>query len=345
MGQMGSSLSRLAGRQKAGRHKARSPSLILQYPADIIVYLCREHLPPESALALSLTCKSLFDLLFSKAKMRLNDPDREAFLLLLEKDVGHNRYYCHTCSVLHRFWSSEHTINCTFCVRVWEKSCRREFAYLSGTSFRVRYRHVRLVMNRHFLGPPNGLPLDKFEVKNTSYSSLRWREKWSAKILKDELFLSGTRTLSWLHGTDQALRDNLDNCLYSICTHVATNKSAKLTVSALHTDSPSACLIVPCRGAIGSCNQCLTDYDTTVERRSTEIKYGERKLVTEYWFITITSYHQLGSGRSPFDPKWRAFEGQGSWVSWRPSRDMTQYPQGAVREAWKESEKASHNPS
>ncbi|KAL2189262.1 hypothetical protein L209DRAFT_271446 [Thermothelomyces heterothallicus CBS 203.75] len=343
MGQMGSSLSRLAGRHNAGRHKARPPSLILQYPADIIVYLCREHLQPESALALSLTCKSLFDLLFSKAKTRLNDLDREAFLLLLEKDVGHNRYYCHTCSVLHRFWSSEHTSR-TFRYELWKKTCRDECAEFCGTNFAVLYRHVRLVMNRHFLGPPNGLPLDKFEVRDSS-SCGRWRERWSAKILKDELFLSGTRTLSWLHGTDQALRDNLDNCMYSICTHVHTDKSAMLTVSALHTDSPSTGLIVPCRDAIGSCNQCLTDYDTTVERRSTEIKYGERKLVTEYWFITITSYHQLGNGRAPFDLKWQAFEGRGSWVSWRPSRDMTQYPQGAVREAWKESEKASHNPS
>ncbi|KAL2169018.1 hypothetical protein VTG60DRAFT_6517 [Thermothelomyces hinnuleus] len=277
--------------------------------------------------------------------MRLNDSDREAFLLLLEKDVGHNRYYCHICSVLHRFWSSEHPTICIFRFGLWEKNCWREFAYFCGTHFRVRYRHVRLVMNRHFLGPPNGLPLDKFEVKNTSYCRLRWREKWSARILKDELFLSGTRTLSWIHGTDQELRDKLDNCLYSICSHVYTDKFARLTVSALHTDSPSAGLIVPCRDAIGSCNQCLTDFDATVERRSIEIKDGKRKRVTGYWFITITSFHQLGSGRSPFDHKWQAFAGHRLWAFWRPSRDMTRYPQGAVREAWKESEKASHNPS
>lgn len=309
-------------------------SLFLQLPVDIILLLCWEYLPPESALALSLTCKSLFGLVSGNAKMRLGDSGREAILLLLEKDAGYDRYYCHTCSVLHRFSSSAGPALRDFTWKFDKNDCRRhDLLYLMGSSLTISYHHVRLVMNRHFLGPPNGLPLDRFQLENTSFGSLRRKEKWSARILEDELFLSAARTLCWSHGADEALRNAVDDNWYAICGHVDMAKFARLSISAPH---PTTSLVAPCRDVVESCNKCLTDYDTTVERRW--IKDGRRKKTRACWFITVTSYHRLGGGRSPLDVKWHAFAARGFWDLYTTSRDMTRYPRSAVREMWKDGE-------
>ena len=294
--------------------------------------LCREHLPPGSALALSLTCKDLFCLVSARAKMRLNGSSREAFLLLLEKDVGCNWYYCHTCAVLHRFSSAAGPALRDFNWRSDENDCRRhDPLYLAGSGLRISYQHVRLVMNRHFLGPPNGLPLDIFQLENTSFGCIRWKEQWSARILEDELFLSATRTLHWSYvGADEALRNALDRNTYAICGHVEMSEFARLSIKALH---PTTGLVVPCRDVVESCNKCLTDYDTTVERRW--VKDGWRKETRACWYITVTSYHRLGGGRSPSDAKWHAFAARGFRDLYTISRNMARYPRGSVREMWK----------
>jgi hypothetical protein len=169
-------------------------------------------------------------------------------------------------------------------------------------------------MNRHFLDPPNGLALDKLQLEYTSRGPLRWREKWSARILQDELFLSATRTLCCVDMTDQELRDAVDNCNYEICGHVGAEKYARHPISALHLGSSPTGLFTPCRNLVESCPQCLTDYDTTVEQRWIEIRDGKgKRMRAACWFITITSYHRLGGGRAPWDAKWHAFAARGFW--------------------------------
>jgi len=202
----------------------------------------------------------------------------------------------------------------------------------------IGYHHVRLAMNRHFLGPPNGLPLDKFQLEYTSRGPVHWREKWSARILQDELFLSATRTLCRIDKTDQELRGAVDNYNYEICGHVNMEKYTRHPISALHLSSSFTGLFTPCRNVVESCTQCLTDYDTTVEQRWVKIRDGKGKRMSACWFITITSYHRLGGGRSPSDTKWHAFAARGFWDLFTLSRDMIRYPQGAVRQVWKEAE-------
>lgn len=123
------------------------------------------------------------------------------------------------------------------------------------------------------------------------------------------------------------------------CGGIASWLFARCTVGALHTSSSSTSLIVPCQEVIESCNKCLTDYDITVERRFTKVRDGRQKREIRYWFITINSYHRLGSGRSPYDGKWRVFMRPNYLLGPGYSRDTTRYPQGAVRDAWKESER------
>jgi hypothetical protein len=180
-------------------------------PADIVSYLCQEHLQPASAVALSLACKDLFDLVFPRARLGLNNAEREDLQLLLERDLGHGWWYCHSCSVLHPISAWGPTGGGSY--RQPERYDRRhDRRSLAGSRFTIGYQTVRLAMNRHFLGPPNDLPLENFEVKGITFSfgSVRWQEKWSAKILQDELFLFSRRTLSGIHQTDEAPRAALD---------------------------------------------------------------------------------------------------------------------------------------
>lgn len=167
---MGSSLSRSARRRLNARPPPPSP--FLELPVDLILYLIRHHLPPVSALALSLTCKPLSALASCQVgQPPLNIPDREAFLLLLEKDIAHTHYYCHPCSTLHRFSPSEPYALASSTWKLGEDDCRRRsLVFFNGSGTTLGYHHVRLAMNRHRLGPPNGIPLSKFNLRSPSHA-------------------------------------------------------------------------------------------------------------------------------------------------------------------------------
>lgn len=122
--------------------------------------------PPVSALSLSLTCKSLSALASCHGGHTTPSiPDREEFLLLLEKDVGRTHSYCHTCSTLHPFSSSEPYALASSTWKLGEDDCRRRaLVFFNGSGITLGYHHVRLAMDRHLFGPPNGLPLSKFNL-------------------------------------------------------------------------------------------------------------------------------------------------------------------------------------
>ncbi len=314
----------------------------LQLPVEIVVYLCQEYLPPVSAVALSLTCKDLYGLLFTGTKRGLvvDAFGREGLQLLLEKDIGHSWWYCQGCSLLHpistRGPAGDGMVNGRKVHSFGYDLARPHHSkqFLDGSGFHIDYQSVRLAMNRHFLGPPNGLPLENFEVEAVSASGslLPWREKWSARIRQDELFLSATRTLSSAGWEDEAFRAALDSEWRQVCGHrrVSTQATQPYCIGALRRPSPTtATIFTPCRDIVESCRRCLADYTTTVEW-----KWLGKTQPTAYWLITITSYYRLGDGRSHRDPKW---EGFGKWETafacWM-ERDMAAYPVGAVKAAW-----------
>ncbi|KAH6650834.1 hypothetical protein F5144DRAFT_589217 [Chaetomium tenue] len=98
----------------------------------------------------------------------MNALERQDLQLLLEKDLGHAWWYCHCCSLLLPIstqgptggtrdslsWVAGWDFNRPYHNRRW----------LEGSSFSVDYQSVRLVMNRHFLGP--------------------LKERWSARIVQ-----------------------------------------------------------------------------------------------------------------------------------------------------------------
>ncbi len=307
---------------------------LLQLPADIVSYICREHLQPDSVAALALTCKALYGLLFERAKLALDDHQRQELQLLLEKDMGHSWWYCHTCSVLHAI-SAQGPTGYSSHQPLGEPDRRpHDSQFLCGSGFSIDYQTVRLVMNRHFYGPPMGLALEDLSLKRVSLGRLRWNEAWSAKILRDELFISSTRTLSGMSWNERDLRAALDGECYELCAHVSTTGPSYSVAAALRrpafTSMTNRQFFIPCHDVIASCDRCLTDYAVTVERRLIEHEGGEDPAA--HWFITIISYHSLGSCRSPWGLKWKAFARSRAFPTQR--RDMMAYPLGAIKAAW-----------
>ncbi|KAK4124505.1 hypothetical protein N657DRAFT_571353, partial [Parathielavia appendiculata] len=124
---------------------------------------------------------------------------------------------------------------------------------LDGSGLNIDYQTVRLAMDRHFLGPPNGLSLENFNIEaiSTSGSVLPWQEKWSARMIKDELGSDTTRTLSGAGWADKAPGDALDKTPRQICGHIRTARPDFSSVNALRRpSSTSAAFFTPCRGLV-----------------------------------------------------------------------------------------------
>ncbi|KAK4225721.1 hypothetical protein QBC38DRAFT_530371 [Podospora fimiseda] len=326
---------------------ATEPELAFsKVPVDIILLLCEEHLSDQSALALSLTCKGLRCLIaqYHQTKLKqalINPSDHETFMLLLEKDHGHEVYYCHTCHILHRFLhrSQGPTVYPFESTRL--KKCRLNLLNLNfNVSYIIiSYRQVRLVMNRHFLDLPNGLPLESFNMRKREdffqNPNCYWSIILSAKVLQDKLFLCATRTFYLDRGSDQEVRHWLDETTVYICAHVAIGSPQRHLIRALYPLTTTG-FVEPCRDAVECCPHCITDYDTTVERRP--IDNDEEKGTTACWVITINSYHQLGAGRSPQDPEWRMITnwGMNKTRKYEGLPGLCTYGAGCARRMWKE---------
>lgn len=105
---------------------------------------------PESAVALSLTCRAAFGTLFLIAKHKLDESSLTELLRLLEKELSRRFFSCRFCNRLQRF------------SRSWSPSCPELQCGLEINSFgrlRVNLNHVYLVMISHYFGRGHGLSL------------------------------------------------------------------------------------------------------------------------------------------------------------------------------------------
>ncbi len=334
------SLSRLIPRRPQAQRNAPAQrpqpaqpqsSPLLQLPTDLVLFLSIEHLQPSTAVALSLTCKSLFALLFPTTKPRLTRPERLQLQLLLERDPAYNCWYCDTCCFLHRISSHGPTKGAVLEPNYSDHTS----VVLSGSGFSLTYQAVRLATTRHLLGPPHGLPLESFNLNLTATGPLRWKESWSARIIEDNLFLRCDRTASGLGFSDDALRSALNhtNPAYQLCAHMTTSSWALTGLHALTRGSvrPGE-IFTPCSYSIESCGHCLSDFVTTVEHRVRTKRFGGEE---RYWFFNVVSYHRLGRCREPSDEMWKAVvtRRESTYLTWR---DMWAHPRASVQQWWYE---------
>jgi hypothetical protein len=257
-------------------HHARIPSLLLCLPVEIL-HLISEQLYtiPEFFFAFALTCKTLHSILMPQAPV-LGPLALDALLVLLEKDagVGNKFYFCPICHRLHRFsmgWgptTREHTMHePEFRYR---RMCYADTSFDLGCAhYSLGYHHARLVMNRHLYGTPCGLPLHNLQaVSMRAFTAPYGVQDWSARVIDDELYLCAMHTMNGSSVPGHVLRSVIDRSYtYFICTHVQPSHDISALKKPRASSSEAGEPFPECQGVFGSCSWCLTEYQTTIEKK------------------------------------------------------------------------------
>lgn len=354
---LGSIRMRLPGRRP--RRSSQAESLLLQLPVELLLDISG-FLPPESAVALALTCTSSFGILFPKKKLRGLQLDE--LLQLLERDLSKQFFFCQPCHTLHRFspsWRPKYQDHFDGPCKINVEVC--------GT-FHLGFHFARLAMNKHLLG--GGLELEQLSFSLPTYRG--WNVRSTARVIKDELYLCVSHALS-LNGTGPENRQELEASKHGICDHVTTHEAENcFRISGVEyienfLDGPSfrqipdyagppreriaelaprgypsySHALAECRDTRGSCLTCLTDYSITTNQKRTSDARNETT-AKETWDIVIVAYHQLGSCRSQFDWKWRTYATQlvylDEWIVdsllFGNRRKKGPYAPGSVRARW-----------
>jgi hypothetical protein len=159
---------------------------------------------------------------------------------------------------------------------------------------------ARLAIDRHLYGDSRGIPLNLLtrRIQPSSfgcfYSSVT--ETWEARIIDSHLFLSSNRWMDVTDGVDFNPTDGIDFNPgfdwhhYAICQHLGFGFRMKIGT----TKIPSLEQYLQLAGGEfkGSCEYCLTDYQLD--------KHSIAKMVK------LTTFHCLGTCRSPKDWIWRS---------------------------------------
>jgi hypothetical protein len=295
-------------------------SSITQSPASPILSI-QEFLSQPEQFLLSLSCKALYPF---RPRTSLVLENRRALLEVLQRSSP-RFYYCAFCILLHPFdpqTALQNRVIIPYEVYTLGKCTARRG--LNGSLELIRFNydcelafyHVQLVMNRHFFGPQHGVPLSALEYENkTSYreSGLTTSESWTARIINNELFLSATYILSH-PGNAKEMRRAIDCGYRAICRHLTASESFNSNFSRMPQlwgfTEPS-----------GSCKYCLADYTVQLNLRE------------QHSQVTIITYHQLGTCRSPDDWMIKGFS-RNMCRCTNSDRVRQGYKPGVVKEAW-----------
>jgi len=92
-------LARLSMEGHTSREQHQTSTCLNEIPTELLLIVLH-YLPPESAVALSLTCRGLYRQFFDNHKKRLCPRTASVLVELLEKDLADRMYYCQFCHVL-----------------------------------------------------------------------------------------------------------------------------------------------------------------------------------------------------------------------------------------------------
>ena len=162
---------------------------------------------------------------------------------------------------------------------------------------------ARLAMDRHLYGGSRGLALDSLarHIRPSRYDRIYQSdigglyryvdEAWEARIIENYLFLSSYRTLRVSDRSEFV--PGYDWHSYAMCKHLTTNFRMRACSSGPLIPLKNYLRLVGSGSAfLGACDQCLTVYKLQVDT-------GEKML-------RLSTFHCLGSCRSPEDWMWRA---------------------------------------
>jgi len=306
---------------------ATPPTGFCTLPRDILLCIA-DALSPETRICLALTCRGLYASLFLKPErpgLRLDAGEKQALLLLIEKDVP-SLHYCYSCVKL-RPWEHlrRYAISCTYYPKpVCSSRDKHDHFLVSG--YFLYHTCARLVMTRRI--PLSCIETEHFHLcKPYNVGKL---QTWRAKIIEDELFLCTAYTIRQMDGNAGKLRQYFDLIGEEFCPHLRSYPSYVIPhLSHTHrirqTDNPcDGSCFVACSATIERCTTCQTDFDIDIAWRG-----------HEGWVVKIVAYRKLGKCLDPSEESWRSITAARFDTSHKGKRDFNQ---PGVRERWLEDE-------
>lgn len=235
---------------------------------------------------------------------------------------------------------------------------------------RLPFHLPHLIMNRHFRGRRHGLELSmlNFEVPIVSRYGPRCTRKWTAKIVDNELMLRSEMTVEY---SGPELRLFLDHTEHGICNHerldravdhwtlgiemsglrqrraIEYSRQVKELSRGRHFHSSkgrdpgslaaaakiypgSEPWFTPAGGKLRSCSHCMTDSVINISQRESPAGGGGEE---GNWVVTVRTWHDLGSVRSPMDWKWASLA-KDNHKPRREIRRSARFGKGAVWRKW-----------
>ncbi|KAI9880202.1 MAG: hypothetical protein M1830_004788 [Pleopsidium flavum] len=311
-------------RAKDNNGEERIRISLIELPVEILQFIA-SLLPVSSAASLALCNHSICHAIGTQFWHALRREDQSNpkldFLLCLERDLR-SFILCHRCLKLHRRDPVEGPKQRYYGNR--ERQCVKEDGVLRNYAFdyNMKYKHVRLVMNAQRSGPSHGIPLDALRhVWSRKNSNLKvWLEP---RIVADELLLRA-RSRVLMHFEREF--KHVKKYILKICPHLTAHDDDNLlahliTCRLSHLDN-RPCLF--CDG-LRQCRSCPTEFQVEIE------DLGEAGVA-----VLVTAWNNLGSGRSPSDPKWRAhiYRSQNNQMR----AESFQYEPGSIQTAFEQKE-------
>lgn len=307
-----------------------------------IISMIGTHLDMPSLICLALTCRTLYGTLFPSCT-ELDRPQRERFLLLLEKSTPH-LYFCHACTTLHTWRSSWFRDLQDYSYRPYRAPCQLGNAFeisIYWFTERIPYHLARVVMNAHFYGDTHGVAVDELSC-NLPLSELKDGIKrscsWLARIIHGNLIVCTHYTVFHTGGNARTLRRFFNDEGPNVCAHLRTTSRPQRDSSKddstwyesncmfpeLAENSTRPEYFASCTASVNSCPRCMTDYCMDIAKEGSG------------WVVKVTVYQQLGRARSPRDWDWDVMMDYMSPQN--PGRLHEEHPPGIVRHRWSQAD-------
>lgn len=278
-------------------------SKFMDLPLDMILTIF-DRLEVHDAVALSLTCKGLYQHLFADARIRFKNTSREGreeVQTMLEKDLPYDQIYCGFCGTFHTMYDDYRS---TVCLENRQPGVSAFATQVPGIlTSKLTFLDARAILNVMLFKRPDGKNILKALERKTSAGTVEspWTQHWEFKRLDGPGDLLATVTST--HSRFKATRDN-EKFTYSVCKHI--HLLAEFPNMLVNRPDLSRTFICP-EGdfASGTCLACHAHWDLWL-RWSKDWKSWNYN----GWKIEIKSWHRLGRLRSPSDPIWARNAGE-----------------------------------
>jgi hypothetical protein len=311
--------------------------LIVDFPVEIMLGIF-EQLPPEDKLSLALGCKGLYAICPAPAMSLLSRQGKKDLLQRLERDIGHQYWFCPKCVKLHAFdrnLGAQHRYDV---VHAATRPCSSSsFSPLTTWTCGIRnlnYEMARLLWINHRYGPDKGISPEDFcwgleKPAHGSWPSIFWHVGLEIKFIDDQMLLKATHYVQGISVAQLMQRSDIRDhklCKHTVAIGTDPPRSYRGSESAMYVRNDHPNWV---RRRKHGCRECHTDWD--LDHASRGGRNGEQERI----YITIQTYHLFGDASDDSEALWSLLTGsQATLGTARRGAMDNKYPPGGIRRMW-----------